>query len=362
MPDMNVMPTIESWAKGLRNVLLLPFAMVFWGMSQTRRYFRLATGYSRTLWGLLLFNVLFLTLLMIIGGLKVSVMHFSCALIGAVFGFLFGVPQLSYAEELQKTTRVNLTNNLLAVADWLVKGITVLSLVSLKPIVNEVYRAASDFDHSLGASLGAQFIALIMVASGVLGFAYAYLWVTFEFAPALRSQEALATSNEQDKSQIEAKIGNPARFRAEGQAYGWDADTFESDPLADDLQWYTSADDQLVLGLLGDPVVEQEDGLRFYRIHIGVRRLDAEPFAESDSADFLLHPTYGDRNTANRAKPYVVRVGADRDGRISLRLTAIEGFVLGANMMLNGRQHQLRLDLNRRLPDLNKAAERAPEN
>jgi len=175
----------------------------------------------------------------------------ACLVVGAVLGFLFGLPRTSHHESASiETARGeslregplahHINTNLEQISDWLTKILVGLGLANIGHIPGQL----TSLSHSLATALGdkpsaasEQFALAVLTFFLALGFLLGYLWTRLELAPAIRLADLSAVGTDQRNLQkvsnmaadAEAAISRGTRESAE-VGLGWAELALEDDP------------------------------------------------------------------------------------------------------------------------------------
>jgi hypothetical protein len=106
--------------------------------------------------------------------------------IGAMLGFLFGVPKVLQDETNKSGEYRQLVNtNLDQISDWLTKVVVGLSLVNAREILTSLRKAAGMFANALGNSDGSVALGMaVMIYFSVIGFMSIYILTRLYLSPA----------------------------------------------------------------------------------------------------------------------------------------------------------------------------------
>ena len=120
-------------------------------------------------------------------------------IVGAFFGFLFGLPRA--VEQAGSTSSLVTNTNLDQVSDWVTKILIGLGLVQLGKIADGINGLASSLVPGLGGTPAAQAFAVgLLVYSAVDGFLVGYLWTRIVVSARLKeAAEELASAKDADK-------------------------------------------------------------------------------------------------------------------------------------------------------------------
>jgi hypothetical protein len=283
--------------------------------------------------------------------------------VGALIGFLFGLPRFAYSARLvapqegaatggTKTPATNATSvdyrpstNLDDIADWLSKIIVGLGLIQLRSAGTYLENITTWILHSYPASVRAQngFVASLIVAGVIGGFLFGYVWTRLDYAELAASSDvrtAKVLRAEETQSIASVGIGRPLHRRSAGVAVERTRDMGE--------QQAKSASDDPNQGNFGG--IPERDGRRLsakiapselgpglYRVTLSVDSTNpSQPL--KGTVTFWLHPTFRERSVT---KPVV-------DGIASLTIVSYGAFAVGA--VVHDTNTRLELDLGQ-LPD-----------
>jgi hypothetical protein len=268
--------------------------------------------------------------------------------IGALVGFLFGIPRALATEQPEGRLGFEQNTNLEQVSDWLTKIIVGVGLVEAKGLSGHlsVLSIAAAKAWGWDGNVQAVVAGCLLVASALLGFMGTYIWTRTDFLLdlAINKEElkkliALAeeakrererAERERDKALVSFNYvqGTTSRRDASGsQEITW-GQLYDSDPNKAAFGGSASRD-----GLTLDAEIQPltSDGSLF-GLRLVVAGTPENPLR--DVVRFYLHPTFD---------PDVVEV-APVDGKAELKTVAEEAFTVGAEVR-NGPR--LELDLNK---------------
>ncbi|WP_433291093.1 PASTA domain-containing protein [Actinoplanes sp. CA-030573] len=123
-------------------------------------------------------------------GVTAFVLFVAAAAVGAVLGFLFGLPRARVAESAGPSTFYLTNSNLIKVSDWLTTIVIGLGLVNLGKVVPGLRSLAHALQEPLGGAAysGAAGVSVLVV--GVLaGFVLDYLWTSIRVRELLEEAE-----------------------------------------------------------------------------------------------------------------------------------------------------------------------------
>ena len=255
--------------------------------------------------------------------------------VGAFFGFLFAIPRALSADVQpgdikdpgrgahrnsgRLSTRFAQNSNLEQISDWLTKIVVGVSLVELKTISGDVLRLSRMVSHAAEVSSDyALAFTAIMLAAGILGFMWIYIWTRTDFLFYLQfTQSDVDKLNENMVSDAfekafdffdTAEVGRPARSLVDDAI--WDSDPHKNKfgGLSKILGAELSA--QIVeLTASGTPVAIEAT-------------VTVDSSLEARKVTFYLHPTF---NPSEKEVPII-------KGRASFKFIATEAFTLGAKI------------------------------
>jgi tetratricopeptide (TPR) repeat protein len=134
-----------------------------------------------------------------------SLIAAACLMVGAVLGFLFGLPRILHQEPAPGelgTVAHRVNTNLEQISDWLTKILVGLGLANIGRIPDQLTTLSRRLAVALSAqpSAASEQLALAVVTFFlVLGFLLGYLWTRLELAPAIR-QADLSSVGTEDRS------------------------------------------------------------------------------------------------------------------------------------------------------------------
>ena len=129
-------------------------------------------------------------------GASLLLVAFAAAMVGAIIGFLFGVPRFKADNAAQEGTERAAANyspntNLEQVSDWLTKVIIGATLVELREVPRGLGALSTQVAQLLGSPPLAAVIGGAIIFFGALGFLWGYLWSSIRILRELKKAAEL---------------------------------------------------------------------------------------------------------------------------------------------------------------------------